>query len=55
MKKYVDDPVLTLLVVLRLEVLSEDARHALPESGHESAAEFAQHLVGRIVRLAVDD
>ena len=42
-------------VVLRFEVLPEDPGYSLPESGHESAAEFAQHLVGRVVRLAVDE
>ena len=42
-------------VVLRFEVLPEDARQGLPESGHESAAEFPQYFVGGVVRLAVDE
>lgn len=42
-------------VVLRFEVLPEDARQGLPESGHESAAEFPQYFVGGVVRLTVDE
>ena len=50
-----DHPVLAVLVVLRLEVLAEDFRDALPESRHEAAPELLQHLVGRVFRFAVDE
>ena len=50
-----DHPVFALLVVLRFEVLSEDLRDPLPESGDESSPELLEHLIGGIFRFAVDE
>lgn len=50
-----DHLVFAVAVVLRFEVLSEDLRDALPESGDESSAELLEHLVGGVFGFAVDE
>lgn len=50
-----DHLVFALAVVLRFEILSEDLRDALPESGDESTAELLEDLVGGVFGFAVDE